>query len=203
MRWLVVAMLGVGLGVASAWSDVVGSGLDPSPTARIAMVALNMAATWAALAFVSGWIIRIPLWAAGFAGFASLAVAVAGYYVYGVLAGDRSEIGFAGVSGVVRLWALVAVVAGPLLGAAGAIARRPGWPGLVAALVLPAGIVVEQVGILRLDADTFSVDPVRGLAQILLLVIAGALATAAVVRFVRQRRDHGEGMSRAPGRSAS
>ncbi len=188
VRWLTVVTLGLVVGIGAAWSDVAGSTLDPSAIDRVLLVVLNAAATWAALAVLAGWIIGTPMWAAALAGATGLLLAVAGYYAYGVIAGDRSETGVAGVLAVVRLWALAALIAGPVLGLAGALAHRPGWVGLVAALIVPAGIVVEQVVLRRFGPDELAVDPVLAFAQALLLVIGVAIALAAIVRFASGRR---------------
>jgi hypothetical protein len=187
-RWLGVVTLGLVVGVGAAWSDVAGSTLDPSAIDRVLLVFLNAAATWAALAVLAGWIIGTPMRAAAMAGPTGLLLAIAGYYAYGLIAGDRSDTGVAGVVVVVRVWVLAALIAGPVLGIAGALAHRPGWVGLVAALVVPAGIMVEQVVLRRFGPDEFAVDPVLAFAQGLLLVIGVAIALAAIVRFASGQR---------------
>jgi hypothetical protein len=81
------------------------------------------------------------------------------------------------------MWALLAVVVGPVLGLAGALVRRPGPVGLIAVLVVPVGVVVEMVGLRRLSGETFAVDPALAWAQAAMVV--GAIAggcSALVVR---------------------
>ena len=112
--------------------------------------------------------------------------AVAGYYAFGVLAGDRTDVGFAGVSGAVRMWALLAFVVGPVLGLAGALISRPGLVGLVALLVVPIGIVVEMLGVRRLSGETFAVDPTLAWAQA--VMVAAAVLGAGSALVVRLRR---------------
>ena len=113
-RWAVVLALGTSLGIATAAADVLSGGLPPNEAARAASVILNAGSTWAAVAVAAGWLVGHPPQGA-FAGAAALLAAVVGYYAFGVLLGDRTEVGFAGVAGVLRLWALAAVVAGPVL----------------------------------------------------------------------------------------
>jgi len=172
-RWAVVLALGTSLGIATAAADVLSGGLPPNEAARAASVILNAGSTWAAVAVAAGWLVGHPPQGA-FAGAAALLAAVVGYYAFGVLLGDRTEVGFAGVAGVLRLWALAAVVAGPVLGLVGAAIRSGGRIGLVASLVVPAGVVVEMIGLRRLDGRTFAVDPVLATTQ-------GAMVAGAVV----------------------
>ncbi len=181
-RWLSVVGLGMALGVATAWVDVRAGGLEQDGLWRAASMVLNSGSAWAALAVVGGWLIGRPL-AGAVAGTVALVAAVVGYYAFGVLAGDRTSVGLAGVSGAIRMWALLAVVVGPLLGLAGALVRRPGVVGLIAVLVVPVGVVVEMVGLRRLSGETFAVDPALAWAQAAMVV--GAIlggCSALVVR---------------------
>jgi hypothetical protein len=183
-RWLSVAVLGVALGVATAWSDVIAGGLEQDGMSRALSMALNSGSAWAALAALGGWLIGRPI-ASALAGFVALLAAIAAYYLFGVLAGDRAQVGFAGIGGAVRMWALLAVVAGPILGVAGAMIRRPGKTGLLAALVVPAGVTVEMLGLRRLGGETFAVDPALAWAQTVMVV--GAILGAGCVLAVRLR----------------
>ncbi len=184
-RWLSVVGLGISLGVATAWFDARAGGLEQDGLWRAASMVLNSGSVWAALAVVSGWLIGRPF-AGAVAGTAALVAAVAGYYAFGVLAGDRTYVGFAGVSGAVRVWALLAVVVGPILGLAGALVRRPGVVGLVALLVVPIGIVVEMLGLRRLTGETFAVDPALAWAQAVMVAAAVLGAGSALVVRLRQ-----------------
>jgi hypothetical protein len=183
-RWLSVVGLGVALGVATAWVDVRAGGLEQDGLWRAASMVLNSGSAWAALAVVGGWLIGRPL-AGAVGGTVALVAAVVGYYAFGVLAGDRTDVGFAGVSGAVRMWALLAVVVGPALGLAGALVRRPGMVGLVAVLVVPVGVVVEMVGLRRLSGETFAVDPALAWAQAAMVV--GAILGGCSALVVRLR----------------
>lgn len=186
-RWAVVLALGALLGIATAAADVLSGGLPPNDLARAASVVLNTGSTWAALGVLAGWLVGRPVPGA-VAGAVALLAAVLGYYGFGVLVGDRTEIGFAGVAGVVRLWALAAVVAGPALGLVGAAIRRGGRIGLVATLVVPAGVVVEMVGLHRLDWRTFAVDPVLAYAQVAMVITAVITAGALLVGLLARCR---------------
>jgi hypothetical protein len=188
-RWLSAVGLGVALGVVSAWVDVRAGGLEQDGSWRAASMVLNSGSAWAALAVVGGWLIGRPL-AGAVAGTVALVAAVVGYYAFGVLAGDRTDVGFAGVSGAVRMWALLAVVVGPVLGLAGALVRRPGLIGLVAALVVPVGVVVEMVGLHRLSGQTFAVDPALAWAQAMMVAAAVLGAGSALVFRFRQPANH-------------
>jgi hypothetical protein len=179
-RWLSVVGLAMALGVATAWVDVRAGGLEQDGLWRAASMVLNSGSAWAALAVVGGWLIGRPL-AGAVAGTVALVAAVVGYYAFGVLAGDRTDVGIAGVSGAVRMWALLAVVVGPVLGLAGALVHRPGAVGLIAVLVVPVGVVVEMVGLRRLSGETFAVDPALAWAQAGMVVGAILWGCAAVV----------------------
>jgi hypothetical protein len=183
-RWLSAVGLGVALGVVSAWVDVRAGGLEQDGSWRAASMVLNSGSAWAALAVVGGWLIGRPL-AGAVAGTVAVVAAVVGYYAFGVLAGDRTDVGFAGVSGAVRMWALLAVVVGPVLGLAGALVRRPGLIGLVAALVVPVGVVVR-----RLSGQTFAVDPALAWAQAMMVAAAVLGAGSALVLRFRQPANH-------------
>ena len=185
IRWLSAVGLGVALGVASAWVDVRAGGLEQDGLWRAVSMVLNSGSAWAALAVVGGWLIGRPL-AGAVAGTVTLVAAVVGYYAFGVLAGDRAGVGFAGVSAAVRMWALLAVVVGPALGLAGALVRRPGLVGFVAVLVVPIGIVVEMLGIRRLNGVTFDVDPALAWAQAMMVAAAVLGAGSALVLRLRQ-----------------
>jgi hypothetical protein len=128
-----------------AWSDKLAGGYQQDGLTRALSMILNAGSAWAGLAVLSGWIVGRPR-AAAAAGVVGLACAVDGYYAFGVVLGDRVQVGPAGLTGVLRLWAVSAIVAGPVLGVAGALIHRSGILGLVAALVVPVGVVVEMVG---------------------------------------------------------
>jgi hypothetical protein len=174
--------LGALLGIATAAADGLSGGYPPNEAARAASVILNAGSTWAALAVLAGWLVRGSV-AGSIAGVAALLLAVLGYYGWGVLAGDRTAIGFSGVAGALRMWAVAAVVAGPVLGLAGATIRRGGWAGLLAGLVVPVGVLVEMLGIRGLGGDSFRIDPVLGFAQAAMVAAAVVAGCAVALGF--------------------
>lgn len=123
-----------------------------------------------------------PVAGGAVAGVGSLASAVAAYYCYGLILGDRAGIGFSGLSGTVRMWLVLAVLAGPLLGVAGALARRSGLVGTTAALVVPVGATVEMLVLRSLGPETLRVDPWQAWTQVAVVVAAAGGAVVAVRR---------------------
>ncbi|MEO8468074.1 MAG: DUF6518 family protein [Chloroflexota bacterium] len=188
-RWLSVVGLGITLGVATAWVDVRAGGLEQDGLWRATSMVLNSGSAWATLAVVSGSLIGRPF-AAALGGTIALMCAVAGYYAFGVVVGDRAQVGLAGVSGAVRMWAILAVVVGPVLGFAGSQIRRSGIIGFVAGLIVPVGIVVEMLGLRRLSGETFAVDPALAWAQT--SMVAVAILGAGWVMIKRYRRTENE-----------
>ncbi len=186
-RWAVVLALGALLGIATGAADALSGGLPPNDLARAVSVILNTGSMWAVLGVLAGWLVGRSLPGA-VAGAAALLTAVIGYYGFGVLLGDRTGVGFAGVAGVVRLWALAALVAGPALGLVGAAIHRGGGIGLVASLVVPAGVLIEVIGLRQLDGRTFAVDPVLAIAQAAMVVAAVVAAAALVVGALARSR---------------
>lgn len=116
------------------------------------------------------------------AGLLGLDCAVAAYYAYGRISGDRADVGLGGLTGVIRVWAIAAVFAGPILGGVGALIRRAGVPGLVAALVVPAGTIAEMLLVQHLDRGTFVIDPWLAWTQLGLILAACAGAALALRR---------------------
>ena len=185
MRWIVVAVGGVALGVVTAASDTAAGGLDQTGWSRALGMVLNAGVVSAGAAVLAGWVVRRAGRSAGaLAGFAVLVCAVVGYYAYGVTLGDRAGLGMAALSGVIRWWLVASVVAGPLLGTAGVLARRADLWGLAARLVVPGGALVEMVVLRRLGAETFRVDPALAWAQALIVVAALLGAAWAVLALV-------------------
>lgn len=92
--------------------------------------------SWAALAVAAGWVARRP-GPGALAGVLTLMAATGGYYLTDALA-------FGAGTGVVG-WMVAAVPFGSLLGMAGATIRRPGVPGLLAALTVPAGAAAQMI----------------------------------------------------------
>lgn len=134
---------------------------------------LNAGFLWAGSAVLAGWIVGRSRFLAGVgAGFVVLICAVASYYGYGLTLGDRAEGGLAALSGVIRLWLIASVLAGPLLGATGVLTHRTDFLGLLARLTVPAGALVEMLFIRRLGPESFRVDPTLAWTQMLVVVLA-------------------------------
>ena len=152
--------------------------LDDSPR-RVASLVVNSGAAWAGAAVLGGW---LPGSAArGVVGGPVVLVgAVVAYYGLGAAAGSENP---GGSPDLVARWALVALLAGPVLGAVGGGMRRRDVLGLVSALVVPVGVYAEQ-----LWRGSGVPDPARPLAGILLVALATVGAAAAVGRYVDARR---------------
>ena len=65
--------------------------------------------------------------------------------------------------------------------------QRPGVRGLLAALTVPAGALVQMV-VYPPGAGNLIVTPEMRLAQAIVLAASGLVAVAALVRFFAQRR---------------
>ena len=155
-----------------------------SQTAEFASLILDSGWAWAAAAVAVGWLVssglrpRAGVLVGALAGCVALVGATVVYYC-----GELLFTGDFGWSWVVRFWLVGSVVLGLPLGAVGAIIRRPGPVGVLAALVVPVGAAVNMV-VLPPPQES----PAAGLV---LLVVWGAAATAAVlivVRAIRARR---------------
>ncbi|MCA9686965.1 MAG: hypothetical protein KC457_32665 [Myxococcales bacterium] len=190
MRWMAVLGVSAALGLLAAASDVRAGGLDQTGFDRAVSSLLNAGWLWAGLAVFAGWVLagryRWPVSTAG--GFVALETAVAGYYAYGVLAGDRAGSGLAGISAAARLWAVSAVVLGVLLGAVGHHARRSDLLGSVARAVVPVGALAEVLVVRRLDADAFAVDPWLAWSGATVVVLAVVCLAAISIGALRTGR---------------
>jgi Family of unknown function (DUF6518) len=201
-------VLGVALGAAARLADVLGS-------PWFAIVPANAIGAWLALAFLVGAGARtIPT--ASLKGLVALAAAVVAYYaLIAAFAGGFRAIG---ASHAALIWGAVAVIAGPILGAAGGAWRRGrGWPraialGLLAAALLAEGFVFGAPRLARVDqiahdpaAFVFAAEMVvalvlpaalllpgersRGYAATLWLAGAAMLAIGPVTTIVRSAAD--------------
>lgn len=187
MRWMSPVLLGTTLGAAASATDVMAGGLGQTPAWRALDMLLNAGCVWAALAVLCGWILVTPGRGA-LAGFVGLACAVAAYYTYGLFAGDRVGGGIGGLTGIVRIWLVLAFVAGPVLGTIGAWIRRPGPLGLASALVVPAGTMAEMLVVRSLDRHTFDIDPWQAWTQLALVLAAGVTAVLTITRPARSKQ---------------
>ncbi|NMO53665.1 hypothetical protein HH310_21065 [Actinoplanes sp. TBRC 11911] len=138
---------------------------------------LDAAWAWAAVAVLVGWVIarrgaRLP--ASALAGAVVLLAATAVYY--GV---DALFDGGGFWHRATKVWLVCAVILGPLLGAVGALTRRPGTVGMLAGMVVPVCAVLNM-GLWPPQHDSPMARPVVG------AVWLGAALTTAVV-FLRGR----------------
>ncbi|MET8638124.1 hypothetical protein [Streptomyces sp. NPDC004680] len=158
------------IGARVAASAAAGAG-------TVVSLLLDAGWSWAALAVVVGWAVATPARGA-LAGAAALTAATVSYYVMDAYVWD------AGTDMVV--WLVVGVPLGLVLGAVGALVRRPGLTGLFAALVVPVGAAVQMVVI----------PPGEGLIDARLATTAAGIVRAAAAlsaawalgRFWRRRR---------------
>ena len=135
---------------------------------------------WAALAFAAGlltgtWPVRAAL-----AGAAALLAATGAYYATDLLFGIdayRQTVGY---------WLIRAVVFGLPLGAAGALARRPGPAGLVAGLIVPLGAAANMV-LFPVHTGLPGESSANRWAELTVWVAAVAGAALVTARFVRRR----------------
>jgi hypothetical protein len=155
--------------------------LDDSPR-RVASLVVNSGAAWAAIAVLGGWLVAST--SRGLiAGPVALVPAVVSYYLVGAVAGSENSDGSVDQ---VAYFGLVALLAGPVLGAVGGRMRRPDLVGLVSALVVPLGIYAEKLW--RASTVQVQADPARPLADIVLVTLATLGVTIAVARSVIGRR---------------
>jgi Family of unknown function (DUF6518) len=140
---LLAAVVGVALGVFSILAD----GILPG---RLFTLLGNIAAPWALGAFAVGYRSTSPRQGA-FAGALALVVGVATYYAGAALRGY--------VLGELNVvWTVVALVAGPIIGACGAaISTRRERPPLVA-VVLPGAMLVAEGLFLLYDRKVWRTD---------------------------------------------
>jgi len=133
---------------------------------------------WAATAVLVGWLVSESGPArAALAGGLALAAASSVYYGVDLLFDGGSWWGW-----VTRFWLIGSVLLGPPLGAAGALIRRPGPIGTVAALVVPAGAALQMV-LLPPAPESRMAQPV----QVSVWIAAAAVTAAVVVRSYRRR----------------
>ncbi len=174
------------MGVIAALSDRWGSGYPPQQAWRAVGLIANAGAVWAAVAVLAGLLVGRRLTAL-LVGPVALVAAVGGYYLAGLTVGDRADVGLSGLSGVVRLWLVVAVLVGSLLGLAGHLARRGDGLGTLARLVVPVAVLVEVAIRFRPSIGEFSIDPVRAWTLVVMVILA-LLGAAGSVLALRPRR---------------
>jgi hypothetical protein len=178
-RWMVVVAGGALFGAVATWLNVPPHDhvLDDSPR-RVASLVVNAGAAWAGVAVLGGWAlgsVRRGL----LGGPLALVPAVVLYYALGAVLGSENADGSAGL---IAFFGLVALVVGPALGAAGGLVRRRGVLGLVAMLVVPAGVGLELVW--RSSTAGLPPDPARPVANLILVAMTASGVVAAVARRV-------------------
>jgi uncharacterized protein DUF6518 len=180
--WAVVAVLGLLFGTAATLLNMAPSDhvLDAS-LRRVAGLVMNSSAGWAGIAVLGGWLAGSTARSL-VAGPAALVLAVVAYYFVGAAAGSENADG--SVDQVTH-FALVSLVAGPLLGAAGGRMRRRDARGLLAALIVPLGMYAETIWRAGVEVQA---DPARPLVDVILVALATAGVVAAVTRYVVAHR---------------
>ncbi|OKI56187.1 hypothetical protein A6A27_30580 [Micromonospora sp. CB01531] len=148
-----------------------------SQTAEFASLVLDAGWAWAATAVLVGWLVSwhtrpvAGLLRGAVAGGFTLAFATTAYYGMDVLFDGGPWWGMA-----TRYWLIGSVVVGPALGVAGALIRRPGPAGTLAALLTPAGAALQMV-ILPPPPESLMAQPVR-----LTVWASAAVATVLITR---------------------
>lgn len=140
---------------------------------------LDSAWAWAAVAVLVGWLIArrgagIP--ASALAGAVVLLSATAVYYGVDVLF-DGGGLWHRAM----KVWLVCSVVFGPVLGAVGALTRRPGTVGVLAGMVVPVGAVLDMA-LWPPQQDSPMARPVVGAVW-----LVAALTT--VVVYLRKRKE--------------
>ena len=203
VRWVLVGpVVGTALAVVDSavnhvpvWLGEVGTARAErgvwSQAAEFASLILDAGWAWAAAAVLVGWLVSrnarpaSAILRGAVAGSLALAFATAVYYAADLLSDGG---GWWGVA--TEYWLIASVVLGPGLGIAGALIRRRGVVGTIAALLVPA-IAALQMVLLPPDSESLMALPVR-----LTVWIAAA---AASVWVVSGRAADRAGLSSLPG----
>ncbi|MEP6817798.1 MAG: hypothetical protein ABI873_19845 [Marmoricola sp.] len=179
MRWLIVLLLGGGLGVVAAASDA-GIGLDPSPTVRVLSILAGLGTVWAGAAVLGGWLLAKAPWSV-LAGPLVLVAAAIGYYAWGAMYGDQLDLGFGNLSDRAQLWVVAGVLMGPVLGLVGGVARTNDLAGIAARILVPLGLATEIVVRYPLRSAEYGLDPLLAWTSTCLLVVGVLGALIAMV----------------------
>lgn len=164
---VVLGEVGIARADRSGWSQV----------AEFASLILDAGWAWAAAAVLAGWLVSryaaktSGLADAALAGGLALVCATTAYYGIDLLFDGGSWWGW-----VTGFWLIGSVLLGPALGAAGALIRRPGLVGILAAVLVPAGAATQMV-LLPPPSESRMALPVR-----LSIWIAAAVAAGLIVR---------------------
>ncbi|MGK5682883.1 DUF6518 family protein [Actinoplanes sp. URMC 104] len=147
-----------------------------SQVAEFASLILDAGWAWAALAVLTGWLasrnVRPVAGSAraAVAGGLSLMCATAAYYGTDLLFDGGTWWGW-----VTRYWLIGSVVLGPPLGVAGALIRRGGAVGAVAACVVPVGAALQMV-LLPPTPESRMAEPVQWSVWFAAVITIGLIA---------------------------
>ena len=147
-----------------------------SQAAEFASLILDAGWAWAATAVLAGWLVSRQVRPASglgrgaVAGGLALVCATTAYYGVDLLFDGGTWWGW-----VTGYWLIGSVLLGPPLGVVGALIRRPGSMGTVAALVVPVGAAVQMV-LLPPPPESRMAEPVRYAVWIAAAVAIGLLA---------------------------
>jgi hypothetical protein len=178
--FLVAVVVGIALGVFSLLADSVFR-------ARVFEILGNLASLWGLAAFFVGY--RAASWRQGaFAGALVLVVGVATYYNAGVIRGHA-------VTDVNVVWAVAALVAGPIMGGCGAaVSTHRGRPPIVS-VAAPAAMLVAEALFLLIDRRAWAWNLSSELYRLHELGVAVAMLIGGLVLpwvFVKEPRRRGK-----------
>jgi|SRR5215211_3797463 len=176
--WLVSVVVGVGLGTFSQLADGIIGG-------RLVGILGNIASPWGLAAFFVGRLTTSPKQGA-VAGALTLVAGVAAYYLLGGLRGYV-------VSEFNVVWTAVALVAGPVMGWAGAsISSEPERPPVLA-VAAPSAMLVAEALFLVLDRKVwrYNLGETYRLIDLGVIVVLVLVGLALPVFFEKNRRRRG------------
>jgi hypothetical protein len=183
-RLVAAAALGTAFGLSTSLANDLGSREGAfGAVAGVASFVLDAGWAWAAVAVLAG-ALAAGLLTAATAGAVALVAAVGAYFAMDAVLREES-LSLYGPE-MARWWA-VSLIAGPALGLVGALARRPGALGLVAALVVPAGAMTQML-LFPPGGGALVVTDEQEFARAIVVVAALSAAAALATRFVLSRR---------------
>ncbi|WP_051838105.1 hypothetical protein [Streptomyces sp. NRRL F-2580] len=192
MKIITGVAVGVGFGAATSLVNALSSAYSALGTpiagtlwagaAKVLSLLMDAGWAWAALAVATGW--RARTWARGaLVGALALISATAAYYVTDAFARDEP---LAWYESDLALWWAASVLFGTVLGVVGAVIRRPGPIGLLAALTVPVGAAVQMI--LMPPRPHMTLTPGIVLAEAMVWTAAAIGAGWAVYRFRTARQ---------------
>ncbi|MFD7206273.1 hypothetical protein [Streptomyces sp. NPDC059893] len=153
------------------------AGTDLAKVSKVLSLLLDAGWSWAALAVGVGWAAGSRLRGA-LSGLLALVAATVSYYATDVYLWDAST--------DLIWWLVMGLPLGLILGAVGALTRRPGMTGLIAALIVPAGAAVQMM-VLPVG-ESFTTPLPAIVAEAIVWTGAALGAVWALYRFWRERR---------------